>query len=297
MPILTTSVIRSPGKPRQSPPWMRSQKRCRRSSTARTSGGAPAPARSAMWRTARPSVWLIRSPANIFCFQPSMSAARASAWSRANVSVVIRCFEKSSSRPSWRREKAREASAISGEQFAQVERAHCLGVSRQGAPGRGIDDAHSQIISPGSNLWISAGCEGKMRIRYSSRPQLSGRQVDGVQRLAVAGHAFAAQRVMAGALAEVAAVAGAADQHLDGDVFRAQAVELHGDLEIQRLAEGEAALGGVEAMQAHAAARRREPGPSSRRRCGRRQNRRWRSGDRAWRPAHRTSWRTRRPCG
>ena len=70
--------------------------------------------------------------------------------------------------------ETREAPGISGEQFAQVERAHRLGVSRQGAPGRGIDDAHSQIISPGSNLWISAGCEGKIRIRYSSRPQFSG---------------------------------------------------------------------------------------------------------------------------
>jgi hypothetical protein len=40
MPILTTSVMRSPAKPRQLPLWMLSQNCCMRSSTARTSGGS-----------------------------------------------------------------------------------------------------------------------------------------------------------------------------------------------------------------------------------------------------------------
>ncbi len=67
-----------------------------------------------------------------------------------------------------------EALRVGGEQVAQMLRAQRFGVRRQGPPGGRVGKFHSQIIRPGSNLWVSAGCDGKMRIWYSSLPHSSG---------------------------------------------------------------------------------------------------------------------------
>ena len=63
---------------------------------------------------------------------------------------------------------------FTGEQVAQVLRTQRFGMRRQGAPGGGFGRVHNQIMRPVSNLWISSGCAGRMRIRYSSLPHSSG---------------------------------------------------------------------------------------------------------------------------
>jgi hypothetical protein len=83
MPMLTTSVIRCPVKPRQEPSRTAATNRPIRSSTPSTSGitslpstriGRPERLRSATCSTARCSVWLIFAPSNIIARQFSTSA-------------------------------------------------------------------------------------------------------------------------------------------------------------------------------------------------------------------------------
>ena len=108
MPMLTTAPIRSPPAPRHSPPRTCSANAAIRSSTSctgpttsspPTSIRAPRGARSAVCSTGRSSETLIRSPASIASMRWGSPACSASAASRSSVRGVIRCLEKSASRP------------------------------------------------------------------------------------------------------------------------------------------------------------------------------------------------------
>ena len=102
MPMLTTSVIVSPLAPRHSPLRTLSEKRPIRSRTSRTPGitssppmrmGRPERLRSATCRTARFSVALIVSPANMRSRHSSTFAARARSNRSRKVSSSTRFFE------------------------------------------------------------------------------------------------------------------------------------------------------------------------------------------------------------
>ena len=102
MPMLTTSVIGLPVWPVQLPSRTASENSRMCFSTAATSGSTFSPstvtepvssARSAVCSTARCSVPLIRSPANMRSRQPSTSCWRARAKRRPSVSSVTRFLE------------------------------------------------------------------------------------------------------------------------------------------------------------------------------------------------------------
>ena len=102
MPMFTTARIRSPVAPVQAPERTRLARSLMRSSTAWTSGTTLRPstsitasrgARRATCRTGRPSVTLMRSPANIASMRRGRPARRASAASRTSVSRVTRFLE------------------------------------------------------------------------------------------------------------------------------------------------------------------------------------------------------------
>ena len=100
MPMFTTSVTRPPA-PSKPPPRTASAKRSIRSSVSRTSGitsrpstiTEPSSERSAVWSTARPSVSLIRSPANMASRRASTPAASASARSRSRARASMWVLE------------------------------------------------------------------------------------------------------------------------------------------------------------------------------------------------------------
>ncbi len=102
MPMFTMSVIFFPVQPRQSPDrtaslnsrmWERTLRTPGMTSTPSTVTGLSDLFRSAVWRTARPSVKFILSPANIRSRHDATSDSRASDRRSDMVSVVIRCFE------------------------------------------------------------------------------------------------------------------------------------------------------------------------------------------------------------
>ncbi len=102
MPMLMTSVMRLPVAPVQSPLRTCSENTRMRSSTAWMAGMtglpstlnvAPAPARSAMCRTARSSVALMWSPANMASRRFGTPASSASCISNAMVCGVMRFLE------------------------------------------------------------------------------------------------------------------------------------------------------------------------------------------------------------
>ncbi len=102
MPTLTTLRMRLPVWPFHSPLRTRSEKAPIFSRTACTSGTtswpstsmcSPAGARNATWSTARSSVTLIFSPANIASMRARRPAVSASASRRRIVSSVSRFFE------------------------------------------------------------------------------------------------------------------------------------------------------------------------------------------------------------
>ena len=102
MPMLTMSVMVWPVAPRQAPLRTCSEKSRIFSSTALIPGITSAPStmtgrfdrlRSAVCRTARSSVKLIRAPSNILARQPSTSADRARSSSSRMVSSVTRFLE------------------------------------------------------------------------------------------------------------------------------------------------------------------------------------------------------------
>mmetsp|Transcript_25820 Transcript_25820/g.86785 ORF Transcript_25820/g.86785 Transcript_25820/m.86785 type:complete len:261 (+) Transcript_25820:943-1725(+) len=116
MPMATTVFNTLPVAPRHSPDRTLAEKSLTRSRTSCTNGtwstpsttmGAePLGARKATWYTARSSVKLILSPANMLSRLASRSAARAS-WSRcATVSVVTFCRAKSKTMPSASTQRA-----------------------------------------------------------------------------------------------------------------------------------------------------------------------------------------------
>ncbi len=102
MPMLTTLRIRLPVCPFHAPLRTRSAKSAMRSSTSCTFGTtfspstsivSPLGARSATCSTARPSVTLIFSPANIESMRARRPDSAASSSSSSIVSSVIRFFE------------------------------------------------------------------------------------------------------------------------------------------------------------------------------------------------------------
>ncbi len=102
MPTLTMFRIRLPVWPVHSPERTRSAKTAILSSTACTSGTTFSPstsitasrgARRAVCSTARSSVVLIFSPANMASRSPKTSVAAASSRSSRRVSSVTRCLE------------------------------------------------------------------------------------------------------------------------------------------------------------------------------------------------------------
>ena len=102
MPMFTTVRIGLPVKPSQTPDRTSSAKPAIFARTSCTSGTTSLPstmitasagARRAVCRTARPSVSLIFSPANIRPAAPGRSTASASATSRSRVSAVTRFLE------------------------------------------------------------------------------------------------------------------------------------------------------------------------------------------------------------
>ncbi len=102
MPMLTRLRMGRPVWPVQDPERMASAKPAMASSTACTSGTTSTPSTSMTWSagarratcsTARSSVTLILSPANMASRSASTPARRARAASRPTVSVVRRCLE------------------------------------------------------------------------------------------------------------------------------------------------------------------------------------------------------------
>ena len=102
IPRLTTLRMARPVKPVHAPLRTRPAKSAIRSSTAWTRGTtsspsttmrAPRGARSAMCRTARPSVTLSFSPANIASMRARRPEARARSSNSPSVSSVTRCLE------------------------------------------------------------------------------------------------------------------------------------------------------------------------------------------------------------
>ncbi len=102
MPMFTTLRIGRPVAPVHSPLRTRSAKAAMRSSTSCTAGTTSAPstsirvprgARSATWRTARPSVTLIFSPRNMASMRSRRPHSAASASSSRMVSSVARFLE------------------------------------------------------------------------------------------------------------------------------------------------------------------------------------------------------------
>ncbi len=102
MPMFTMSVKRAPVAPPMAPSRTPAAKAAVASSTSRTSAMTSWPStstgrserlRSAVCSTARPSVTLIFSPANMASRASSTSAARASASSFSRVSGRMRFFE------------------------------------------------------------------------------------------------------------------------------------------------------------------------------------------------------------
>ena len=102
IPMFTTVRIRSPVAPVQAPERTASAISPTRSSTSWTSGTTLRPstsitasrgARSAVWSTARPSVTLIRSPANIASARRWTPRALGQRDSRSRVSRVTRFLE------------------------------------------------------------------------------------------------------------------------------------------------------------------------------------------------------------
>ena len=161
MPMLTMSVMCSPVAPRQSPLCTLSQKFCIRSSTARRhdvgAGSLACPAAQRhMAATARPSVWLIASPARMRCYPAGDVGVRGQRRAAsASASASMRCLEKSSSRPSWRSEKRSKRCGSAANRSRRCWRANGLGVGSQRPPGGSINEAHSQTIKPISNGWVS----------------------------------------------------------------------------------------------------------------------------------------------
>jgi hypothetical protein len=101
MPMLTTLRMRLPVWPSQAPDRTRSAKSAMRSRTSWTSGTTSVPststtaargARRATCSTARPSVTLIFSPANIASRSSVTSAVRARSNSNERVSSSSRCL-------------------------------------------------------------------------------------------------------------------------------------------------------------------------------------------------------------
>ena len=96
MPMLTTLRIGLPVWPVQAPLRTCSENAAMRSSTSSTSGrayGEPAGARSATWSTARSSVTLMCSPANIASIRSRRPHSSARRTSSSIVASVIRFFE------------------------------------------------------------------------------------------------------------------------------------------------------------------------------------------------------------
>ena len=102
MPMLTTLRMGRPVCPVHSPERIASAKTAIRSSTAWTSGTTSVPsttieasfgARSAVCSTERPSVTLIRSPANIASIRSRSSASSARSLSSFSVSSVTQFLE------------------------------------------------------------------------------------------------------------------------------------------------------------------------------------------------------------
>jgi hypothetical protein len=100
--MLMTLRMALPVKPVQAPLRTREEKSAMRSSTACTAGTTSSPstvmrwprgARSATWSTARRSVTLILSPANMASMRRLRPASVARSSSRRSVSSVTRCFE------------------------------------------------------------------------------------------------------------------------------------------------------------------------------------------------------------
>ncbi len=112
--MLTTLRIGMPVKPRALPERIVSAKAAIRWRVARTSGmtsrspagKGPADRRKATWSTARSSLALILSPANMRSVHSASRASRASAVSSGSVVESIRCFEKSKRIPSKLSERA-----------------------------------------------------------------------------------------------------------------------------------------------------------------------------------------------
>ena len=112
--MLTTSVKTFPVNPFFSPERMASEKVLIFFREAFTSGITSSPStmvgrlerlRSAVWRTARPSVIFIFSPENILSIDSDRPHSAASSENNIKVSSVIRFFEKSTKRPSRLRVK------------------------------------------------------------------------------------------------------------------------------------------------------------------------------------------------
>ena len=102
MPMFTMLRMGRPVWPVHAPDRTCSAKSAMRSRTSCTSGTTSTPsttidsaagARSATWSTARSSVTLIFSPANMASRRSSTPARRARAISRSIVSAVSRCLE------------------------------------------------------------------------------------------------------------------------------------------------------------------------------------------------------------
>jgi hypothetical protein len=174
MPILTTSVMRSPAKPRHFPPCMLSQKLLQA-----LEDGAHLGRRllaGAQRHVADGAAFgVVDQFAGHHLPLPALEVGgagqRVQQRQRFAVDPLLGKIEQ---QPVLAQRKTFEALPVGGEQFTQMRRAHGFRMGGEGAPGRGVDDSHSHIIRPVSNLWIRSGCDGKMRIRYSSLPQLSG---------------------------------------------------------------------------------------------------------------------------
>mmetsp|Transcript_19906 Transcript_19906/g.52132 ORF Transcript_19906/g.52132 Transcript_19906/m.52132 type:complete len:273 (-) Transcript_19906:100-918(-) len=127
MPTATTVVSGLPVEPSHAPLRTRSLKSAMASSTVCTSatmstpstsmGAEPLGARSAGWKTARFSVVLIFSPANMALRRPSTSAARARLSSSSLVSAVAFWREKSNSMSSASTDMAAQRSASATRSF------------------------------------------------------------------------------------------------------------------------------------------------------------------------------------
>ncbi len=151
MPILTTSA-NAPPAPEKRPARTCSAKARKRSSVPRTSSpaGAGAPPRSAMCRTARRSVTLMASPANIASRRASTPAARASARRAASASGVELFLGEVDGQVVEVEGQGRDAPGIAGEQLAQMDRCQPRRVlADRGPGGLPVGGRHRGRLAPG----------------------------------------------------------------------------------------------------------------------------------------------------